>query len=143
MRTLALVTLFAVSASAVAAQGIPPNLLADANRDGKVSAKEYADSRRTALMRADHDRDGRISAQEWKHAAEIERTELQEAGVEGANRVGKGGWFQAIDADKDGFVTPAEIDQVSAARFPKMDLDGDGFVDRIEAEKAGRRAMSK
>ena len=79
----------------------------------------------------------------YRRGSELNLPRLQEAGVEGANRVGKGGWFQAIDANKDGFVTPAEIDQVSAARFPKMDLNGDGFVDRIEAEKAGRRAMSK
>ena len=143
MKTLALVTLLAMAAGAAAAQGAPPNLLADADRDGKVSPKEYSDSRRTALMRADRDRDGKISAEEWKHAAEIERTELQEAGVEGANRVGKGGWFQAIDADRDGFVTPPEIDQVSAARFPRLDLNGDGFIDRVEAEKLGRQAMSR
>lgn len=142
MKTFIVAGVLAALAGAASAQGIPPNLLADANRDGKVSPKEYSDSRRTALMRADHDRDGRISAAEWKRAADMERMELQEAGVDGASRVGKGGWFEAIDADRDGFVTPGEIDQVSTARFPKLDLNGDGYVDRIEAEKLGRKAMA-
>lgn len=141
MKTFIVAGVLAALAGAASAQGIPPNLLADANRDGKVSPKEYSDSRRTALMRTDHDRDGRISAAEWKRAADMERMELQEAGVDGASRVGKGGWFEAIDADKDGFVTPGEIDQVSTARFPRLDLNGDGYVDRIEAEKLGRKAM--
>lgn len=142
MKTFAIAALLAMLAGSAAAQGIPPNLLADANSDGKVTKQEYADSRRNALMRADHDRDGKISAAEWKRAADLERAELKEAGADGADRVGKGGWFQAIDADHDGFVTPQEIDTVSNARFPRFDLNGDGYVDRIEARKAAREAMS-
>ena len=142
MKTIAIAGLLVALAGSAAAQGVPPNLLADANNDGKVSKQEYVDSRRKAIMRADHDRDGKVSAAEWKRAADLERMELQEAGADGASRVGKGGWFQAIDANKDGFVTPQEIDTVSNARFPKLDLNGDGYVDRIEAQKLARRVMN-
>ncbi|MGH6998070.1 MAG: hypothetical protein ACREEO_07735, partial [Phenylobacterium sp.] len=70
-------------------------LLADANKDGKITAKEYQDSRRTFLMRADSNKDGKITPQEWDRAAAGTRMDLEERGVDHAGLVGKGGWFQA------------------------------------------------
>jgi len=74
MKTIAIAGLLVALAGSAAAQGVPPNLLADANNDGKVS--------------------------------------------------------------------PQEIDAVSNARFPKLDLNGDGYVDRIEAQKLARKVMN-
>ena len=120
-----------LSASAANAQ----QLLADANKDGKVSQKEYQDSRRTFLLRADKDKDGKISAAEWSKGAERVRSELREEGVDGWPAVGKAGLFQTLDTNKDGFVTGAEIDAYSGPRFAKIDLNHDGFVTHSEANK--------
>ena len=51
--------------------------------------------------------------------------------------------FAWIDANKDGSITPAEIDAWTAARFPKLDLDKDGFVTKAEARKIQEAAAKK
>lgn len=132
--------LFSLMASGAAAQ----ELLADANKDGKITPKEYQDSRRTFLMRSDANKDGKISADEWKRGAASTRMDLEERGVDHAGMVGKGGWFQAIDANKDGVVTSAEIDTYTAARFKARDPNGDGVITRAEAaqlEKAAAKTI--
>lgn len=131
--------LFSLVASGAAAQ----EMLADANKDGKITQKEYQDSRRAFFMRADANKDGKISADEWKRTAASTRMDLEERGVDHAGMVGKGGWFQAMDANKDGFVTPAEIDTYTAARFKRMDPDGDGVVTRGEAAQFEKAAAKK
>ena len=77
MRKIVLFTTLALSvASAANAQ----ELLADANKDGKVTVTEYQNSRRTFLMRGDHNKDGKISAAEWKKGAETVKSEARENG---------------------------------------------------------------
>jgi Ca2+-binding EF-hand superfamily protein len=137
MRRLVLFTAVALlSASAANAQ----ELLADANKDGKVTQKEYQDSRRTFLMRADKDKDGKISAAEWNKGAEQVRNEVRAEGVDGWPKIGKAGLFQTLDTNKDGFVTPTEIDAYYGPRFTTFDLNHDGVVTRSEANKAERAA---
>ena len=140
MRKIVLFTTLALlAASSASAQ----QLLADANNDGKVSLTEYQNSRRTFLMRADRDKDGKISAAEWSKGAEYLKSEIRDSGVDGWPIIGKAGIFEALDSNKDGFVTPAEIDAATAARFAKYDLDHDGFITRTEARTLDRMATSK
>jgi Ca2+-binding EF-hand superfamily protein len=132
MRSFLLITTVALmAASGANAQA----LLADANKDGKVTQAEYQNSRRTYLMRADHDKDGKISAAEWAKGAERVRSEVREEGVDGWPSIGKAGIFQTLDSDQDGFVTPAEIDAATGPRFVKFDLNQDGVITRSEANK--------
>ncbi len=134
MRKLVLITAVALlAASAAHAQ-----LLADANKDGKVSQKEYQDNRRAFLMRADKDKDGKISAAEWTKQAEWVRSEVRAQGVDGWPTIGKAGLFQTLDTNKDGYVTPAEIDAYTGPRFAKFDENHDGFVTQSEANKIER-----
>jgi Ca2+-binding EF-hand superfamily protein len=127
-----------LSASAANAQ----ELLADANKDGKVSQKEYQDSRRTFLLRADKDKDGKISAAEWAKGVEVVKAQVRQEGVDGWPKIGNAGLFQTLDTNKDGFVTGAESDAYFGPRFTKLDLDHDGFVSRSEANKAAKAARA-
>ena len=137
MRRLVLITAVALlSASAAYAQ----TLLADANKDGKVTQKEYQDCRRTFLMPADKDKDGRLSAAEWTKGAEQARNQARSEGVDGWPMIGKAGLFGMLDTNKDGFVTPAEIDAFYGPRFATFDVNHDGVVTRSEANKAERAA---
>lgn len=55
------------------------------------------------------------------------------------DRMGEGGMgpmqafdFAAVDADKDGKITPAELDAYRAAEAKAVDADGDGFLSAAE-----------
>lgn len=50
-------------------------------------------------------------------------------GHDGGNRFG---FLQAMDADKDGAVTRAEIEAASAARAAEIDADGNGSISAAE-----------
>lgn len=133
----------AAALSLLASSAAAQELLADANKDGKVTPQEYQDSRRTFLMRADTNKDGKITPQEWDRAAASTRMNLEERGVDHAGMVGKGGWFQAMDANKDNVVTPAEIDAYTAVRFKAHDPNGDGVITRSEAAQLERDAAKQ
>lgn len=137
------IALLAVVGLFVVGEAQAQQLLADANKDDKVSLTEYQDNRRKFLMRADHDKDGRISAAEWRKGADLLREEVRETGVDGWSLIGKAGIFETLDANKDGFVTPAEIDTATAARFTKLDLDHDGVITRAEARQLDRMASAR
>jgi len=132
MRGLVLIAAIVVlSTSGANAQ----QLLADADKDGKVTQKEYQDSRRTFLMRADKNKDGKLDAAEWTKGAEQVRGEVRVEGVDGWPKIGKAGLLGMLDTNKDGFATPTEIDAFYGPRFAEFDLNHDGFVTRSEANK--------
>ena len=137
-RFLLITTMALMTASAANAQ----TLLADANKDGKVTQAEYQNSRRAFLLRADQDKDGKISAAEWAKGAERVRSEVREQGVDGWTVIGKAGLFATLDTDKDGFVTPAEIDAATGPRFARFDLNHDGAITRTEANKLDKLAAA-
>ena len=103
--------------------------------DGRpVTLAEYQARFHDRIMQADTDHDGRVSLAEWT-AYRAERG--KEGG--GGRRGGFGDptrQFQMMDANHDGYVTPAEIDVASAERFARMDANHDGVLTPDE-----RRAM--
>jgi len=127
---------------AQAQTAIPPAPFADANKDGKVSLSEYQTSRRNYLMKADRDRDGQITRAEWDRYARNVRNSLELDGVEGADQVGRGGWWEMIDAYRNGVVTPAEIDAMTGPRFARFDANHDGLIQRSEAEQVAKAARA-
>ena len=93
-----------------------------------ITLAEYQARFRDRIMAADTDHDGRVSLAEWT-AYRAQR------GGEGGGRHGGGGGlgdptrqFQMMDANRDGYVTPAEIDAASTARFARMDANHDGVL---------------
>lgn len=143
-------TLKILAACAVLAGAAPPalaqyntRLLADSDRDGKVTLTEYQGSRRAYLMKADRDGDGKVTRAEWDKRVKIVKSQVALDGVEGADKIGKGGWFEMIDADKDQVITPAEIDAMTETRFAKLDLNADGSVDRREGSRLLRMTAAQ
>jgi len=109
---------------------------ADTNRSGMVTLAEYQTSRTTFIMRADTNHDGQVSRAEWDSFAKAVRHDLDLSGVQGAELIGQGAWWDALDANKDGMVTRVEIDAMTTARFAQYDTNKDGFISRAEAEQA-------
>jgi hypothetical protein len=145
MKSLSIAALCGLSVLAAAAiaqaQALNTELKpADVNKDGKVSLAEYQASRRAFVMGADTDRDGQVSRAEWDRYAKRVRMDLELNGVKGAEKIGQGKWWAMLDADKNGMVTAAETDAMTASQFAHYDADHDGFIQRAEAQKVLKTA---
>ena len=130
--------------TALAGPGIPQSMPADTNGDHKLDLQEYQTSRRDYLMAADYNKDGKVTRAEWDRKAKSLRHQLTLDGVPNADVIGKGeGWFEAVDANRDGVITPAEIDAFTGPRFATLDLNHDGYISRTEAQRLARSSMSR
>ena len=116
-----------------------------------LTLADYQARFRDRILQADADRDGRVSLAEWTAYRAERRAERQ--GAEGPGGEGQGGegaesgrggdparQFERMDANRDGYVTPAEIDAVSAQRFARLDANHDGVLtpDERHAMRGGR-----
>ena len=102
----------APAAPAPAATATPPQTTPSAAAPNQAPSGTVADFQaryRRNVMRADADHDGRVSRQEWMTFR--------------AAHPGKGGdpekQFSRLDANHDGYVTPDEVDAVSARAFAR------------------------
>ncbi len=126
------VPLFSLAAVAARAQ---EHLLADLNNDDRVTLEEFQKHRRNAIMEADYDKNGKVSPAEWSKGQERLRTYMQREDMDGWKAIGTGNLFTTLDANKDGFIEPAEVDVFTAPRFAAVDLDHNGVVTEPEAER--------
>ncbi|HEY0505355.1 MAG TPA: hypothetical protein VGD42_17875 [Lysobacter sp.] len=89
---------------------------ADSNHDGKVDRGEYDGFVEELVLLHDNDGDRKLSRAELSSARDLSR-------------------FDVIDADKDGFLTSAELAAFGDNDFAVMDGNKDGAIDRSEAEQ--------
>jgi hypothetical protein len=113
---------------------------ADANVTGNVSLAEYQKSREAFIMKADTNKDGKIARAEWDAFAKAVRRDLDLNGIKGAELIGQGSWWTALDANKDNVVTHAEINTVTAAKFAQYDTDHNHLISRAEAQQVRKAA---
>jgi Ca2+-binding EF-hand superfamily protein len=120
----------------------------DKNGDGKLEKSELPERMQNLFARADTNQDGFLTKDEIQKLAANQRTPGEGGmnreggrgpmGGEGGRRGGPGGMarfnpiFAALDADGDGTLSSAEIDNAPVA-LKKLDKDGDGAISREEA----------
>lgn len=130
---LALATFTQHTASAQPAyppQGGPGAMAGPGRGPQAVSLAQFQMRQRRRMMKADTDHDGRISLAEW--------TAWREAhpGPHGGHG-DPARQFSRLDLNHDGYITPDEIDAMSARRFARMDANHDGTVTPDEREAMG------
>lgn len=123
----------------------------DADHDGRLSVRELrAAGSKFSLW--DANGDGQLSEDEVPHQVRItiQRGIQPDAppGQPAAPNVmvpsnvaaGRGGprWFQRMDRNGDGDVSPREF-LLDAERFSELDADGDGLIDASEADRISKR----
>ena len=111
----------------------------DHNRDGRISADEWHFDRE-GFRRADHNGDGVITRAEFLNTDRVDddRGDLfAYLDVNGDNRVSRSEWhggrtaFNALDANKDGVLTRAELDdddEPPSDLFASVDINRDGSI---------------
>jgi hypothetical protein len=114
--------------------------LAGADHDGKVSLAECQRSRCNFVLRADRNKDGRISADEWTKGAALLQAQYR---ADGADLIGKGAIFPALNAKSDGFASAGEINAASRRKFSVYGKDTDGQIVRTEARVAAGGAHAR
>ena len=105
----------------------------DANKDGKLSKDEVPERMQGIFARADADKDGFLTRDELTKA-----TATQERGGSGGPPPDK--IFQALDANRDGALSEAEI-AGSVAALKTLDKNGDGDLsgEEIRPQMRGGR----
>ncbi len=102
----------------------------DADKDGKVTAEEFAAFRTAEFAKADTNADGQINAEELaaKHIAE--------ATARAAEMSAK--MIERMDENADGQISPEEMENGPRPEslFERADGDGDGALSKAEVEEA-------
>lgn len=146
IKTLTLVVLSAILAASVApvamAKGMGdhgPMLRLnfdeiDGDKDGKITAAEFATFRTAEFAKADTNSDGQISADE------MAARHIAEATARAAEMSAR--MIERMDGNADGQISPEEMEQGPrpVSLFERADTDGDGALTKAEME-AGMSKM--
>lgn len=106
----------------------------DTNKDGKISAEEYAAAAKARFDKLDKNKAGKIVIADQMKTPTKARghaTALAEAAM---------GMLKAMDTNGDGIVTAEEYAAAAKARFDKMDTNKDGFISKEEWNSAHRNS---
>lgn len=118
----------------------------DTNGDGLISKAENRAMVEARFARMDADKDGMAEAGEarkgWGKRGEGRGGKAK--GMRGGR--GGGAGMMMADTNKDGAISKAEFDAMSAQRFAKLDTNSDGKIDATEMQaqrEKARDAMKK
>jgi hypothetical protein len=124
---------------ATAALAAPPAQFEgmDANRDGRISAREHAAAAKKMFQAMDANRDGKVTAAEMSAAQKkVTGKKAQPGAMSSADKI------KVVDKDGDGILSADEHEEGAKAMFSKMDADRDDFLSRDEFN-AGHVPLTK
>lgn len=115
----------------------------DTNGDGMISKAENRAMVEARFARMDADKDGTIEAGEGRKGMG-KRGEGRGGKAKGmrGDRGGGAGMMMA-DTNKDGAISKAEFDAMSAQRFAKLDTNSDGKIDAAEMQAQREKARDQ
>lgn len=126
MRGLALFTALALATPAAAQPASLSSM--DRDKDGRVSRAEYRNELVTGSMKYDKNNDGRVAKSELPGVTRI-------PGAKGVvDRI-----YKMTDSDGDGQLSGAEFAARAEIRFREIDADRDGFLSQAEIKSAPRQ----
>ena len=108
----------------------------DRNGDGKLSRDEVPERMQGLFARGDADHDGILTARESKALAEMSAASAARADFWPNGFMRDDPVVSALDADRDGVISVAEIANASAA-LKSLDRNGDGKLSLDEMRPAG------
>jgi hypothetical protein len=110
----------------------------DTNRDGKLSPDEHAAGAKKMFDAMDRSKDGKVTAVEMD-VAHRKMTGRVPAGddISSAEKI------KVIDRNGDGILTAEEHAAGSKMMFGRMDADKDGYLSAAEVEAGHAKYMSK
>jgi hypothetical protein len=115
----------------------------DTNGDGMISKAENRAMVEARFARMDADKDGMAEAGEarkgWGKRGEGRGGKAK--GMRGGRSGGAG--MMMADTNKDGAISKAEFDAMSAQRFAKLDSNSDGKIDAAEMKAQHDKARAK
>lgn len=115
----------------------------DTNGDGMISKAENRAMVEARFARMDADKDGMVEAGEgrkgWGKRGEGRGGKAK--GMRGGR--GGGAGMMMADTNKDGAISKAEFDAMSAQRFAKLDTNSDGKIDATEMQAQRDKARAK
>ena len=115
----------------------------DTNGDGLISKAENRAMVEARFARMDADKDGMVEAGEgrkgWGKRGEGRGGKAK--GMRGGR--GGGAGMMMADTNKDGAISKAEFDAMSAQRFAKLDTNSDGKIDAAEMKAQHDKARAK
>ena len=126
-----LIGLTAAAAPANAHRGLRMFDRADADKDGKVTAAEFAAARDARFSGIDANKDGALEVSELRAWTRTWPARFRDAR------------FKALDTDGDGKVGPEEYVARRKAAFARIDADKDGTVDKAEFDAAFEKVRER
>ena len=110
----------------------------DANKDGAVTAEEMIVYRHKRFTEIDANGDGKITKEEFMaYSPKAKQTSAKATDAKATERKTK--YFERLDANKDGTISGEEWDAVARTQFAALDTDKDGKL--TKAEMAAARAQ--
>ena len=105
----------------------------DTNKDGKISADEFAAYRATTAVSMDADKDGKLSI------AELTAMDTKDSPADALTKATA--MVKNFDTDGDGKLSAAELLTMPLGFFDMADTNKDGVVDQAEADAMAKMMM--
>jgi Ca2+-binding EF-hand superfamily protein len=114
----------------------------DKNGDGKISKDEHEDAAEEKFKRMDTNHDDKLTAAEMDAAHEKMMGKAGER-AGGKARLSSSEKIKMIDTNHDGVVSEDEFEESSKMMFEKLDADKDGYVTKAELKAGHDKMMDK